>query len=106
MDHQRETSENIIFSIDEGGIFCNLSFDEVQELLEYGAISFDSETENEQQFSRPIVLMLQTANKMRKDYDLDLFTIVLIIDFLKKIEVLEKRLALLEGTQMAFSTEM
>ncbi len=106
MDHQRAATENMVFSIHEVGMFCNLSFDEVQELLEYGAISCDSDIENEQQFNRPIVLMLQTANQLRKDYDLDLFTIVLIMDFLKKIERLEQRLALHERSHRAYLTEM
>ncbi len=106
MDHQLEASKNSIFSIDEVGIFCNLSFDEIQELLEYGAISSTSEADIEQQFTRPIVLMLQRANQLRKDYDLDLFTVVLFMDFLKRIEFLEQRLALLERPKLAYIAEM
>jgi hypothetical protein len=40
------------------------------------------------------------------DYDLDLFTIVLIMDFLKNIQTLEEKIGLLEATQQKNAASM
>jgi chaperone modulatory protein CbpM len=106
MDQHLEVPDSIFYSLDDVGIFCNLSVSEVQELLEYGVISSANDNETEQKFSRPIVLMLQSANRLRKDYDLDLFTIVLIMDFLKRIHELEQKILFLERFQVAYTPEM
>ncbi len=80
-------------------LHCNLDITEIEELMEYGAISYAEYQSVEENFSWPSVLMLQTANRLRVDYDLDLFTIVLIMDFLKKIQSLEEKIGLLEAAQ-------
>jgi chaperone modulatory protein CbpM len=80
-------------------LHCNLDITEIEELMEYGAISYAEYQSVEENFSWPSVLMLQTANRLRMDYDLDLFTIVLIMDFLKKIQTLEEKIGLLEAAQ-------
>jgi chaperone modulatory protein CbpM len=90
----------------DASLHCNLDLAEIEELMEYGAISYAEYQSVEEHFSWPSVLMLKTANRLRMDYDLDLFTIVLIMDFLKKIQTLEEKIGLLEATQQKNAASM
>ncbi len=100
MKQEHEVSDQFIYSIHDVCSICNLTQDEVQELLEYEVISSLKNSEMEQHFSKPIILMLQSANQLRKDYDLDLFTIVLIMEFLHKIQDLENKIESLQRLKL------
>jgi hypothetical protein len=40
---------------------------------------------------------LRTAGKLRRDYDLDLFVVVILMDYLRRIETLESQLLSLQA---------
>jgi chaperone modulatory protein CbpM len=68
-----------------------ISVAELQELMEYGALA-PLETEPEPLFSITCLQPLRTAGKLRRDYDLDLFVVVIVMDYLRRIETLESQL--------------
>ena len=75
---------------------CKLNELEILELMEYGAIQPLLNSENGENFSSELVLQLQSANQIRLDYDLDLFTVVIFMDYQHRIQTLEKQLKALE----------
>lgn len=79
-------------SLDEAISLCGISDYEAGELVDYGTIRFHH-TVNEQGFlSCEHLHTLQTACKQRRDYDLDLFAIVISVAYLETISALEKEL--------------
>lgn len=74
-----------------------LTAQEVAELVEYGAIAPLASEQAEPYFSAECVGPLRAAGKMRVAYDLDIFTVVLLMDGLQRIEVLTHRVRTLEG---------
>ena len=77
-------------SLNEAISLCGISDYEAGELVDYGAIRFHH-TVNEQGFlSCEHLHTLQTACKQRRDYDLDLFAIVISVAYLETISALEK----------------
>lgn len=97
MHQEQGMPEKLFFTKNDVGVYCNLAISEIEELMEYGAIQLASHPSAVQHFSRPCVVMLQAANQLRLDYDLDLFTIVVIMDFLKRIQILEQKIEVLES---------
>jgi chaperone modulatory protein CbpM len=78
---------------------CAISVDELQELMEYGALAplVSSEPEPEPMFAITCMQPLRTAGKLRRDYDLDLFVVVIVMDYLQRIETLESQLLSLQA---------
>jgi chaperone modulatory protein CbpM len=75
---------------------CAMSIGDLQELVEFGAL-FPLETSNvETVFSITCVESLRSAGKLRRDYDLDLFVVVVVIDFIRRIEQLESKIKSLQ----------
>lgn len=74
-----------------------LTTQEVAELVEYGAIAPLASEQAEPCFSAECVVPLRAAVKLRVAYDLDIFTVVLLMDGLQRIEVLTHRIRTLEG---------
>ena len=72
-----------------------ISADEVDELVQYGALAplvEQAPTPQEPRFSADCVSPLRAACKLRVDYDLDLFTVALLMGYLNRIDTLERQL--------------
>ena len=82
---------------------CGLSMLELDELVEYNALAplppapSQSPLMFERLFSAEWVAPLREVGKMRQDYDLDLFTVAMLLSHLSRIEVLEKKVRSLEA---------
>ena len=79
-------------SLDEAISLCGISDYEAGELIDYGAIRFHHKVDEQGFLSTEHLHTLQTACKQRRDYDLDLFTIVISVAYLETIAALEKEL--------------
>jgi hypothetical protein len=77
--------------------FCHLSHEEAQELIDYGAIKSDYKIGSECFFSAQGLSLLQNACKQRSDYDLDLFSVVISVQYLEHIEELNAKIKSLQA---------
>ncbi len=71
---------------------CGLSADELVELLDYGALPPSVTQPQVAAFSTTWVSPLRAAVKLRRDYDLELFTVAILVGYLSRIEALEREL--------------
>ena len=94
--HWLEVDEAI--PITELAGMCAMSMDDVNELVEYGAL-LPLQTTNapERTFSALCVMPLRTACKLRQDFDLDLFTVGLVLGYLQRIDTLERKVRQFEA---------
>lgn len=76
---------------------CEMTPVELEELMELGALVPLERTENEYVFSAECVMPLRDAGKLRMDFDLDVFTVALLLGYLHRIDVLERRVKSLEA---------
>ncbi|MDB5880720.1 MAG: hypothetical protein JWP43_598 [Ramlibacter sp.] len=76
---------------------CRLSARELDELVEYGAIAPLQRQGEQLVFSRACVTSLRIAAQLKQDYDLDLFTVALLHEHLKRIEALEREVRFLRA---------
>ncbi len=76
---------------------CALSPAELDELVDYGALVPVEEARQERLFSAECVMPLRTAGKLRQDFDLDLFTVGLLLGYLNRIEALERQVRTLKA---------
>ena len=77
---------------------CSLSVAELDELVEYGAlVPVAGETASVRQFSASCVPPLREAVRLRTWYDLDLFTVSLLLQHLQRIAHLEQQLRQLQA---------
>lgn len=76
---------------------CALSAAELDELMDYGALVPMQDVRQERLFSAECVMPLRTAGKLRRDFDLDLFTVGLLLGYLNRIEALERQVRSLEA---------
>lgn len=76
---------------------CALSPDELDELVDYGALVPLEHARQERLFSAECVMPLRTAGKLRQDFDLDLFTVGLLLGYLNRIEALERQVRTLKA---------
>jgi len=90
-----DASETI--SISDLSRVCRISPDELNELVEYGAVKPLPARSQGRVFSAECVATLRTACKLRRDYDLELFTIALFMEYLNRIEDLERELRTLQA---------
>jgi chaperone modulatory protein CbpM len=76
---------------------CGLSILELDELVDYNALAplptapSQSPLMFERLFSAEWVTPLREVGKMRQDYDLDLFTVAILLSQLNRIEQLERK---------------
>lgn len=70
---------------------CSMNRLELEELIEYGALQ-PLTASLEPVFAMGWIQPLRTAGKLRRDYDLDLFVVVIVMDYLRRIEELESQL--------------
>ena len=76
---------------------CRFSVAEVDELVEYGALVPLKARDGQRAFSRACVATLHTAATLKQDYDLDLFTVALLLEHLNRIEELEREVRFLRA---------
>jgi chaperone modulatory protein CbpM len=69
---------------------CGLSAAELDELVEYGALHPIHRNEPERAFSAECVAPLRAAGRLRRDFDLDLFAVAILVGYLNRIEELER----------------
>ncbi|MEO8021655.1 chaperone modulator CbpM [Polaromonas sp.] len=75
---------------------CALSPAELDELVDDGALVPLERAMQERLFSADCVMPLRTAGKLRQDFDLDLFTVGLLLGYLNRIEALERQVRTLK----------
>jgi hypothetical protein len=75
------------------GNLCGLRIDEVQDLVDYGALQSVFAREGLDYFDGASLSHLLVACKQRRDYDLDLFSVVIVVQYLREIEVLKLQLS-------------
>jgi hypothetical protein len=88
--------------ITELAYVCAMSRDELEELMEYGALLPLASLRAEPEFALEWMQPLRIAGKLRREYDLDLFVMVIVMDYLRRIEALEAQVQSLQaqiGTQ-------
>jgi chaperone modulatory protein CbpM len=82
---------------------CAMSLDDVRELMEFGALLPLESSNPEPVFAITCVEPLRTAGKLRRDYDLDLFVVVIVLDYLRRIDALESQLRTLQAITLRAS---
>lgn len=80
---------------------CALSRAELEELIEYGALAPIASRHSEPLFALEWMQPLRTAGKLRRDYDLDLFVVVIVMDYLRRIATLEAQVQSLQASSVA-----
>lgn len=76
---------------------CAMSAAELDELVDYGALVPLGRAQPERLFSAECVMPLRTASQLRRDFDLDLFTVAMLLDYLHRIAALERQLRFLQA---------
>ncbi len=71
---------------------CGLGPGDLDELVDYGALTPLPDGPAGPRFSAQCLLPLRDAARMGRDYDLDLFTVGTLLGLLARIDVLERRL--------------
>ncbi len=80
---------------------CALSRAELEELIDYGALAPIASRHSEPLFALDWMQPLRTAGKLRRDYDLDLFVVVIVMDYLRRIATLEAQVQSLQASSLA-----
>jgi chaperone modulatory protein CbpM len=93
--HWLDTRETV--SQSELSHCCGLSEAELDELVDYCALQPLAPAEPVRVFSAHWVTPLRQASKMRLDFDLDLFTVAMLLDNFKRIESLERQIHALQA---------
>lgn len=76
---------------------CAMSEAEIDELVDYCALVPLPAASSERFFSVQWVSPLRAAGKLRIDFDLDLFTVAIMLGNLNRIEVLERQVQQLQA---------
>jgi chaperone modulatory protein CbpM len=76
---------------------CSLSTEEFEELIAYGALKPIEAVKEQYLFSADCLAPLRTATKLRRDFDLDLFTVALMLEYLGRIDELERQVKSLKA---------
>jgi chaperone modulatory protein CbpM len=80
---------------------CGLAEAELTELVDYGALRALPAAGAEPVFSAECLPALRRATRLARDLDLDLFTVALLLQYLDRIEVLERQVRSLRA-QLSF----
>jgi chaperone modulatory protein CbpM len=97
-----DTRETV--SISELSQVCGLSAAELDELVDYGALAPLMMDREAHVFSATWVSPLRTASKLRRDFDLELFSVAMLLGYLNRIEALERELKAAQAQLPALST--
>lgn len=76
---------------------CAVSEAELDELVDYGVLVPLDRAQPERLFSAECVTPLRTASQLRRDFDLDLFTVAMLLGYLHRIVALERQLRSLQA---------
>ncbi len=76
---------------------CGMSLAELDELVDYNALVPLPNAAPERAFSAHWVAPLRSASKLRLDFDLDLFTVAILLGQLVQIELLQRQLMSLQA---------
>jgi len=90
-----DTSARI--SLTELAECCDLTATELDELVDYNALAPLDGVASEQVFSAHWVVPLRTVAKLRLDFDLDLFTVAMMLGQLNRIAQLEQQVQSLQA---------
>ncbi len=71
---------------------CGFTAAELAELVDYGALSPLLVSREVDVFSASWVSPLRTASRLRRDFDLELFSVAMLVGYLNRIETLEREL--------------
>ena len=69
---------------------CGMSPEQLAELVEYGALAPLDKAEAEPHFSGACVATLRKAARLYRDFDLDLFSVAMLLGYLNRIDELER----------------
>ena len=78
-------------------VACAMSPADLLELIDYGALAPLEPEQAEPLFAISYLEPLRTAGILRRDYDLDLFVVVILMDYLQRIAQLELQLHSLQA---------
>ena len=84
-------------SLEKLAELSTLSVDELQELIEYGALVPIPSPTQVQAFSADWVRLLRSACDLRVDFDLDLFTVAMVLGYLQRIDSLARQVQTLSA---------
>ena len=84
-------------SIEEVVALCELSEEDIAELMDYGALNSDVVVDEEIFFAAQRMEHLKEACQHRRDYDLDVFAAVLFMGYLQQIADLKQQVAELQA---------
>lgn len=87
----------MLIDIQELGRCCRLGVDEIEELVDYGALERADAGTGALVFSSDCVAPLRVASKLRLAFDLDLFTMGLLLRYLRRIDTLEGQVSSLQA---------
>lgn len=76
---------------------CGMSESELDELVDYCALVPNPPVTAERTYSAHWVVPLRNASKMRLDFDLDIFTVAILLGNLNRIDVLERQVHSLQA---------
>lgn len=85
---------------------CSMTVAELDELLEYNALTPLDGAAVERVFSAHWVIPLRRVAKLRMDFDLDLFTVAMVLGHLDRIIQLEKQVQSLQALLPTFRRDM
>ena len=78
-------------NLGELSVASGMSTAELDELVAYGALTPLASAQPARMFSAECTRPLSRACKLRTDFHLDIFTVVLLLGYLTRIEVLERQ---------------
>ena len=81
----------------EVSLACGLTLEELDELLDYGVLQFCVSREAPESFDAQALWPLREAARQRAIFDLDIFTMGLLVDYLRTIEELQGQLRALNA---------
>jgi hypothetical protein len=92
--HHLRPEEAGALAADDFAALAGLRADEVRELIDYGLLAGD-------RLDTRTALVLRDATRLRRDFDLDLFTTGLLAGYLRRITELEAEVGRLRAEQPA-----
>lgn len=76
---------------------CGISTDDLSELVGYGALVPLEPNAPDSLFSAGCVMQLRTVCKLRLDFDLDVFTVAILMGYLDRIDDLQRQVQALQA---------
>jgi chaperone modulatory protein CbpM len=76
---------------------CGMSTHDLDELVDYGALAPVQADQMERCFSATCVMSLRTASKLRADFDLDLFAVAVLLDYIDRVDALSRQVRALQA---------